>query len=185
MTLQTVAANSSTLALVEPFGLRVIRRWLVGREPPELVKLRRQARACVTSTSACQVLLQLVLCLAASAAAANVVEKLQRVGEVSCEPAWPFFCSNFHVACAGQTSVRTFGFTLRAAGAQATLAAGADGAGVAEPYARARVVHDAQNQSVLVLPDSTHGYLKLQADGRYSLRHYQAHQGIMSVGRCE
>jgi hypothetical protein len=38
---------------------------------------------------------------------------------------------------------------------------------------------------VLLLPDSTNGYLRLQADGRYSFRHDLGHQGIMSLGRCE
>ena len=96
-----------------------------------------------------------------------------------------FFCANIHVACAGQTTLRTFVFTLRASGADAALAAMDGGAGIAEVYARLRVVPEAQDKAVLLLPESTSGYLKLHADGRYSFRHYVAHRGIMSSGRCE
>lgn len=135
-------------------------------------------------------LLQLALCLAPGVAGAatdeapNVVDRLLRHGSVVCEPAWPVFCANIHVACAGQTTVRTFAFTLRADGSTATLTTGDDGAGIAEAYARLRVMHDAQNQAMLLLPDSAGGYLKLRSDGHYSFRHYVAHRGIMSAGRC-
>lgn len=122
---------------------------------------------------------------AAVDATPSVVDKLLQQGEVVCEPAWPAFCGNIHVACAGQTTLSAFAFTLRVSGGHARLTAmGADDDGIAGRYARARVVDDAQNLSVLLMPESSHGYLKLQADGRYSLRHYLGHQGIMSLGRC-
>ena len=125
------------------------------------------------------------LCLASGATAANVVDKLLHGGEVACEPAWPFFCGNIHVACAGQTTLRAFAFTLRVSGDHARLTAMGDGDGsVAERFARARVVEEAGNPSMLLLPEPANGYLKLQADGRYSLRHYLERGAIMSWGRC-
>lgn len=136
-------------------------------------------------------LLPIGLCVAAGHAVSadampGVVDKLLRRGEVACEPAWPVFCANFHVACAGQTSLRTFGFTLQVRDGSARLRAmGDDDDRIAEAYARARVVADAANASVLLLPEPSPGYLRLQADGRYALRHYQQHRGLMSVGRCE
>lgn len=127
----------------------------------------------------------LVLCLAPSAPAANAVDRLRLGHQLACEPAWPVFCGNIHVACAGQTTLPAFAFTLQARGNQARLTAtGDDDDGIAQQYVRARVVDDAQNQSVLLLPEPARGYLKLQADGRYSLRHYQGHRGIMSIGQC-
>lgn len=47
MTVQTAAGNMPALALYGQFGFRVYRRWFVGREPIELVKLRRDAEHCV------------------------------------------------------------------------------------------------------------------------------------------
>ena len=137
------------------------------------------------SLTLCCLWVQLTLGLAPGNAEANVIDKLLRRGELACEPAWPFFCGNIHVACAGQTTLRTFAFTLRASGAGITLAAREGGSGIAEAYAQLSVAPDVQNQAVVLMPASKDGYLKLQADGGYSFRHYVAHRGIMSSGRCE
>lgn len=150
----------------------------------------RVARGVQRDTAAWRwALLSVVLCVASGHAAADamrsVVDKLLQQGEVVCEPTWPVFCGNIHVACAGQTTLHAFAFTLQVSGGQARLTAmGPDDEGIAGRYAHARVVDDASNRSVLLMPESAHGYLKLQADGRYSLRHYLGPRGIMSLGRC-
>lgn len=48
LTVQTGARNAPALSLYESAGFLVIRRWLVGREPLELVKLRRPGGAGVS-----------------------------------------------------------------------------------------------------------------------------------------
>lgn len=45
LTVQTGARNAPALALYESAGFRIARRWLVGREPLELVKLLRPGGA--------------------------------------------------------------------------------------------------------------------------------------------
>lgn len=126
--------------------------------------------------------------LAGSAAAGDApvdaVAKLKRTGVVSCEPSLPFFCRNLHVSCAGQTSLRTFPFRLRASSARGWIESAPGTERFRAPYEDGRVAWDGEGRHVLLRPRATNGYIRLRADGAYRFRHYAGHVGVMSLGRC-
>lgn len=106
-------------------------------------------------------------------------------GELRCEPRWPQFCANVHVSCVGHTGVPARAFRLRIEGESARVSAEGDGADeVLALYAGARLERDAQSAELFLRPQGAQGYLQLGADGRYSLRHYLQHRGVMSIGQC-
>jgi hypothetical protein len=114
----------------------------------------------------------------------TALAKLARTGEVSCEPALPYFCGNTHVSCSGQTPIRTFRFKLRAGATHGWIDAATDTEGMREQYRRARLEWDVDGAYVVFLPNPAKGYIKLHADGSYSFRHYAQDVGAMSHGHC-
>ena len=122
--------------------------------------------------------------LAHAQAPADAVATLRRSGELRCEPLWPQFCANVHVTCTGHTSIAARPFRVLAAGAMVHIDATPADDNVLKPYAKARVEWDPQGAYVLLSPELGNGYFKLQADGRYSIRHYVQSQGVMSIGSC-
>jgi len=120
----------------------------------------------------------------AGEASDNALERLRETGEVSCEPSLPYFCRNLHVSCSGRTSLPTFPFRLRATLTQGSIESAAGTERVRAPYASARIEWDGGGGYVILRPARAKGYLKLLADGTYSLRHYARELGLMSIGRC-
>lgn len=134
-------------------------------------------------------ILALLVFASASAAAQhegnrNAAATLARTGEVSCEPSLPVFCANIHVSCSGRSSIPTFPFKLRASGTRGWIESDADTAGIAQQYENGRLEWDADAASVILRPHQSPGYIKLLADGSYSLRLYSSHAATMSLGRC-
>lgn len=119
-----------------------------------------------------RLVLLLTGCTGAGAAAAPLA--------VTCEPALPTFCANIHVSCSGRTEVPTFAFRLHAQDERGWIETGAHA--VREQYRDARV-HWSED-AVILRPRQGAGYIKLRADGRYSFRLYERHEGIMSYGHC-
>lgn len=120
----------------------------------------------------------------AGPAAPDAVARLQQAGAVACEPLLPVFCGNIHVSCAGPSTIKSFPFNLRAAGARGTIESGVDAADVAAPYAAARVEWGDAAAYVIFWPAQGGGYVKLLADGSYSFRHYGSAGALMSRGQC-
>jgi len=118
-------------------------------------------------------------------AAQGAVATLAQKGELFCRPSLPHFCGNMHVSCAGRTPIETFAFTLKASATRATIEPASGAEGPAAPYADARVEWEPGGRSVILLPRSAAGYIKLLADGSYSFRHYVRQAGVMSIGRCD
>lgn len=123
-------------------------------------------------------------CAAEGNATRSVVAKLAQTGEVSCHPALPSFCTNMHVSCSGQTSLKAFPFKLRANPSQGTIESAPGTESIRVQYEDGRVVWDKDGAYVMLLPRLASGYIKLLADGTYSFRHYSQHIGVMSIGRC-
>lgn len=125
---------------------------------------------------------------AADDSAAGVIERLRRTGEATCTPVWPMFCSNVHVSCAGHTPIPAFEFRLRVASSEGSIvpatAVPATPEAVYAPYAKARIEWDDAGAAVILRPAEGMGYVRLQADGRYSFRHYVGAAGVMSIGHC-
>lgn len=121
---------------------------------------------------------------AGDARATSVLDALRQTGEVSCQPALPFFCANLHVSCAGKTPIPTFAFRLRAAGATGSIEAAPGTEDVRRPFEGAHLAWDEAGAYVILRSAATNGYVKLLADGRYSFRHYVQHTGVMSIGHC-
>jgi hypothetical protein len=115
----------------------------------------------------------------------TVLERLDQAGQVVCEPAMPVFCANIHVTCSGPSTVRAFGFALRARSGQGSIASVSDTAGITQQYADARVEWEPDAASVILRPRQAGGYIKLLADGTYSFRHYASPEAaMMSRGHC-
>ena len=114
----------------------------------------------------------------------NAIAKLAKTGEIFCRPSLPYFCSNMHVSCAGQTSIETFAFKLKASQSLGTIESASGSGGLAMQYHNGRVEWDQEGQYVILTPHATSGYIKLVSDGTYSFRHYSQHIGVMSIGRC-
>ena len=114
----------------------------------------------------------------------STLAKLAQTGEVSCRPSLPFFCSNMHVSCSGQTAIETFPFKLTASAHLGTIDSAPDTEGVRAQYQNGRVEWDKEGTYVILFPRLAGGYIKLLADGTYSFRHYSRNMGVMSVGRC-
>lgn len=123
-------------------------------------------------------------CAAESDATRSVVAKLAQTGEVSCLPTLPSFCSNMHVSCAGQTSIKSFPFKLKANLSHGTIESAPETESLRIQYENGRLEWDKGGMYVILLPRLASGYIKLLADGTYSFRHYAQHIGAMSIGRC-
>jgi hypothetical protein len=121
---------------------------------------------------------------AGSDAPQSTIAKLAQTGEVACQPSLPFFCSNMHVSCSGQTAIETFPFKLKASAHLGTIDSAPDTEGLRTQYQNGRVEWDKEGTYVVLFPRLAGGYIKLQADGTYSLRHYVRNIGVMSTGRC-
>lgn len=126
-----------------------------------------------------------VLHAADSAALPTVIAKLRQTGVVSCQPLLPYFCSNLHVACAGQTPIEAFAFQLRASGAHGSITSAPGTDRLRQPYEGGRVEWGPNDAYVVLSSPQTNGYIKLLADGSYSFRYYPQEQGVMSLGRCQ
>ncbi len=125
--------------------------------------------------------------MAAHGIAQTTVAKLAETGEVSCEPALPVFCGNIHVSCSGPSALKAFPFKLRASGSRGWIETAADTAdpkGIGELYENGRLDWDSRLAYVIVQPHRGNGYVKVQADGSYSFRHYSQDGATMSRGYC-
>jgi hypothetical protein len=121
---------------------------------------------------------------AAGDAPRTATSLLARAVEVDCQPALPFFCRNIHVACSGRTEVRTFPFTLRVNSSRGWIESTSDASGIWKPYENASVDWGKDGTYVILRPQGREGYIRLLANGKYSLRHYSQDVGIMSHGQC-
>jgi hypothetical protein len=138
------------------------------------------------SFTRCSVLLLAAGFAATSGAAPSALAKLIEAGEVFCQPAWPVFCDNIHVSCSGPSTLRAVPFKLRAVADRVSIEPASDPAGLGELYRDGRVEWASDRSYVLLRPARANGYIKLQADGKYSFRHYaQDAAATMSRGHCE
>lgn len=114
----------------------------------------------------------------------SMTRKLGHGGKITCEPTGNFFCHNIHIGCSGRSSLDTFRFEVQVTGSDGHVRSGSDAHDIVEAYAGARVDRAAGDEYVILRPRGRDGYIKLQADGRYSFRYYLDGTGLMSHGRC-
>ena len=114
----------------------------------------------------------------------SAIARLAQTGEVSCQPSLPYFCSNMHVSCSGQTTIETFPFKLRANPGEGSIESAPGTASLRMQYENGRVEWDREGTYVILRPRLANGYIKLLSDGTYSYRYYSEHAGVMSIGRC-
>ena len=105
---------------------------------------------------------------------------LEEKGMIRCRPAIRYFCRNIHVSCSGQSDVRTGSFDLRLSGAIGTMAF--DGETIPDVPDSGPLHFRAGYALLRLRPDAD--YLKIEADGRYSLRIYRRGIALMSHGVC-
>jgi hypothetical protein len=114
----------------------------------------------------------------------DALSKLKHEGRISCQPSLPYFCSNMHVSCAGQTTLSTFTFSLRVTPSGGALEAPPGNETIVERYADSQLEWSNDGLYLIVRPAWSSGYIKLFRDGRYVFRHYPLHEGVMSLGTC-
>ena len=139
-------------------------------------------------THAAQVVALSLLVAAATAGSTtqppDALSKLKHEGQISCQPSLPYFCSNMHVSCAGQTTLSTFTFSLRVTPSGGALKAPPGNEAIVERYADSQLEWSNDGLYLIVRPAWSSGYIKLFQDGRYVFRHYPRHEGVMSLGTC-
>ena len=123
--------------------------------------------------------------IAIAAVSCSAYSAPPRAVDVECEPALPVFCQNIHVSCAGPTELRTFAFRLRVVSGKGWIEAEPGAAEFQLLYSDARIEWSEAQGDVILRPREGPGYIKLQADGRFSFRHYPQSIGIMAYGRCQ
>jgi hypothetical protein len=131
------------------------------------------------------------LSLVVAAAAANTgaqspdaLARLKREGQITCQPAHPYFCANLHVTCLGRTTLPTFSFTLRISASGPALDAPKEAQAFAELYAGSQLDWSPDGLYLIISPVHAAGYIKLFQDGKYVFRYYPQHEGVMSLGSC-
>ena len=137
----------------------------------------RRLGSCIAALAAAGVVQQ-------ASAQADALGRLRQGHELACEPDYPVFCANVHVTCVGRTPIAAFGFRVSLRGGVATLSAGPEAEAVYRPYERAQAIWDDAPAQLIVQPASGPGYLRIDAAGRYSWRHYVGPTGVMSIGSC-
>ena len=91
---------------------------------------------------------------------------------LSCVPALPFYCRNIHVGCAGRTRIETSGFIAE------------DGSVAFEDGTVWPVrVQPSDGATILWRMDSR-DWIRIEANGRFSLRRYRKMQAMMTYGDC-
>lgn len=123
-----------------------------------------------------------LLLLASTGAFAST--PLEQAGELACQPSLPHFCANLHVACAGQLALATHAFRVRLGPDGVSVDAPPEAQATLAAYRNPRVEWAQDALSLVLLPHQGAGYIRLQTDGTFSLRHYVGHQGVMAIGRC-
>ena len=96
-----------------------------------------------------------------------------RVQEMHCLPALKFYCGNIHIGCAGRTRIRTEPFT--ATPEQVTFQDGEIWSVRDRPDRGGVVLHRRQSRD----------WVRIEADGVFSLRRYTRGRAMMTRGRCD
>jgi hypothetical protein len=117
-----------------------------------------------------------------TAAADDAIARLQRGERLTCESAYPVFCGNIHVACAGRSKLAVPELTLEVDGGEASLASSTDdvAGGVASHVGP---VSFDDGGALLALPEPN-AYFLVGPDGRFSFRIYRRGEALMARGRC-
>ena len=93
-----------------------------------------------------------------------------------CEPVRPVFCRNIHLGCAGKTDIPTSPFRVSITDGLARLHFEGP-----EPPLQGRV---SGSGDLIIRPDDSRSWIRIQRDGRYSHRIYPDREAAMSQGIC-
>ena len=91
---------------------------------------------------------------------------------LSCIPSLPFYCRNIHVGCAGRTRIETRSFVT-----------GDDAVSFADGAVwqiRTQATPDAR----ILWRLESNDWIRIEQDGRFSLRRYRNGQAMMTRGKC-
>ncbi|MEM1299571.1 MAG: hypothetical protein AAGH68_09855 [Pseudomonadota bacterium] len=91
---------------------------------------------------------------------------------LSCVPALPFYCGNIHVGCAGRTRVQTQAFTV------------SDGDVRFEDGGKWVIRETRDRDARIFWREGARDWIRIEADGRFSLRRYIRGRAAMTRGRC-
>ncbi|MEM7405104.1 MAG: hypothetical protein AAF458_07405 [Pseudomonadota bacterium] len=143
--------------------------------------LRRSSRSARTrpGTLLAAVGVGVALCAGGSDLAAS--ESARRL---VCEPELPFYCHNIHVGCSGRSRLRTSALRVDKSPGDVRITA-ADGYPHLAPLSSASWVASIRHQPrelLYKLPGQ--GYLRVEADGRFSHRLYWRRTAWMTYGQC-
>ena len=91
---------------------------------------------------------------------------------LSCVPALPFYCGNIHVGCVGRTRIETSAFVTR------------EGSVSFKDGTVWPVRAQADDGATILWRRDSRDWIRVEADGRFSLRRYRKGQAMMTRGSC-
>ena len=91
---------------------------------------------------------------------------------LTCTPALPFYCQNIHIGCAGRTTMPTQSFII-------------DNDRVTFSDTTLWHIRRQQDREAHILWRKNHrDWIRIEADGRFSLRRYDSATPMMTRGTC-
>ena len=91
---------------------------------------------------------------------------------LNCIPALPFYCANIHVGCAGRTTIATQRFTVERdiiTFGDATIW---------------KIRRQTDRDADILWHKGHRDWIRVEADGRFSLRRYDSGSPMMTRGHC-
>jgi len=119
--------------------------------------------------------------IVAAAESANMVPLHE---SLRCTPTLSYFCSNIHIGCAGQSTLKTWLFTITMNGDEGKMVPVSDPTDSKNPTRDGAIVRAKDNDSMILFLHPTKDYIKVSSTGKFNFRHYTQRGALMTYGWC-
>lgn len=94
---------------------------------------------------------------------------------IFCKPYFEYYCANIHVACAGRSALAAPSLRVKISRSRAN---------VETSSSETLIGSLKEGRDRLITFEQGQGYLRIETNGRYSLRRYIGGKALMSLGTC-
>ena len=101
-----------------------------------------------------------------------------------CEPTLSYFCSNIHIGCAGQSTLRTWPFTISMIGNKGKMAPAIEQSTLIKAVRDGDIVRADDLDSLILFLKPGKDYVKVSTTGKFNFRHYTQRGALMTYGWC-
>ena len=101
-----------------------------------------------------------------------------------CEPTLSYFCSNIHIGCAGQSTLRTWPFTISMVGNKGKMASALERSTQIKAVRDGDIVRADDLDSLILFLKPGKDYIKVSTTGKFNFRHYTQRGALMTYGWC-